>query len=191
MALTYFSRLFCVEYTKDLDVAGAYVRAGGKSKDPKNAGRNLFKRAEIRAEIERLMERRIERMELSQDRIIQELMKIAFADRTNISQLAEVPLLDSKGHKVTDEEGNVVTTQQIQMTTTNLLSEFERGAISGYKQTKKGMEVATYDKMKALELLGKHIGMFDDRLHVSGDLDQKVNLLGDILGQLKGDDKNE
>ena len=29
-------------------------------------------------------------------------------------------------------------------------------------------EVKTYDKLKALELLGKHLGMFTDRVKVDG-----------------------
>ena len=36
-------------------------------------------------------------------------------------------------------------------------------AVSGVKQGRNGVEVSSYDKLRALELLGKHLGMFIDR----------------------------
>ena len=41
------------------------------------------------------------------------------------------------------------------------------------------------DKEKALELLGRHLGMFRDRLEVSGLEDEKKKL-DDILEQMRG-----
>jgi phage terminase small subunit len=39
-------------------------------------------------------------------------------------------------------------------------------------------EVRLYDKPKALELLGKHMGMFEDKLRVSGEM--AVQIVDDI-----------
>mgnify|MGYP000078528268 FL=1 len=41
------------------------------------------------------------------------------------------------------------------------------------------------DKEKALELLGRHLGMFKDRIEVSG-LDDEKAKLDDILQQMRG-----
>ena len=41
------------------------------------------------------------------------------------------------------------------------------------------------NKEQALELLGRHLGMFKDKLEVSG-LDEEKKKLGDILEQLRG-----
>ena len=41
-------------------------------------------------------------------------------------------------------------------------------------------EVKTYDKLKALELLGKHMGMFTDRLNVNAEM--AVKIVDDIDG---------
>ena len=35
--------------------------------------------------------------------------------------------------------------------------------ISGIKEGREGVEVKMYDRLKALELLGRHLGMFDER----------------------------
>ena len=36
-------------------------------------------------------------------------------------------------------------------------------AIAGIKEGKHGIEVSSYDKVRALELLGKHLGLFDGK----------------------------
>lgn len=41
--------------------------------------------------------------------------------------------------------------------------------------------------LKAIELLGKHLGMFNDKVKIDGDL--SVGLVGDILRQLEEDDE--
>ena len=37
----------------------------------------------------------------------------------------------------------------------------KRAAVASVKKGRDGMEIKTYDKLRALELLGKHLGMFD------------------------------
>ena len=45
-------------------------------------------------------------------------------------------------------------------------------------------EIKMADKLKALELLGKHLGMFEDRLKVAAKVD--TGKLDGILAQLRG-----
>lgn len=47
-------------------------------------------------------------------------------------------------------------------------------------------EIKMADKLKALELLGKHLGMFKDKVELSGSLEAEKTKLDDILSQLKG-----
>ena len=54
------------------------------------------------------------------------------------------------------------------------------------KDGKYGIEIKLNDKEKALELLGRHLGMFKDKVEVSGLEDEKKKL-ADILQQLRGD----
>ena len=49
-------------------------------------------------------------------------------------------------------------------------------------------EVKMYDKTKALELLGRHFGMFKDKVEVSG-LEEEKKKLDDILQQIRGDEQ--
>ena len=50
--------------------------------------------------------------------------------------------------------------QHVELVDTDRLSPDKRGAIAGIKEGKFGIEVRGYDKLKALELLGQHLGMF-------------------------------
>lgn len=42
------------------------------------------------------------------------------------------------------------------------MTEEQKSAVAGIKQTTNGIEIKTNDKVKALELLGKHLGMFKE-----------------------------
>lgn len=57
---------------------------------------------------------------------------------------------------------------------TNELSEKGKALYAGFKETQAGLEIKTKDQMKALELVGRHLGMFTDKVEHSGDISIKV-----------------
>lgn len=48
-------------------------------------------------------------------------------------------------------------------------------------------EIKFYDKTKALDLAGRHLGMFKDKLEVSGTLETERTKLDDLIEQMRGD----
>ena len=96
--------------------------------------------------------------------VLQELAAIAFARASDFAQIVK---------------GRVVLTNTADM------SDEQIRAIAGIKQGKFGIELKLNDKEKALELLGRHLGMFKDRVEVSG-LDDEKKKLDDILQQMRG-----
>ena len=110
------------------------------------------------------MQDRQKRTEITQDRVLQELAAIAFARVTDYAEVKD-------GQAIIKDTGN--------------LDEQQARAIAGIKEGKFGVEVKLNDKEKALELLGRHLGMFKDKVEVSG-LDEEKNKLEDILNQIRG-----
>ena len=49
-------------------------------------------------------------------------------------------------------------------------------------------EIKLYDKRAALVDLGKHLGMFKDKIELSGVLETEKNKLDDLIRQMRGDD---
>ena len=160
-------RKFCDEYLIDLNATRAYKLAypNVKSESAATSGASrLLRNVKVAAYISERMQERQKRTEVTQDRVIEELAAIAFAKATDFAQIVN---------------GNVV------LTDTADLTESQIRAIAGIKEGKFGIELKLNDKEKALELLGRHLGMFKDKLEVSG-LDEEKNKLDDILQQMRG-----
>lgn len=92
-----------------------------------------------------------------------ELARVAFADATDYA------CVELRTH--TKEDGTEVTYQVVALRETADLTADQRAAIAGIKQAANGIEVKLHDKIKALELLGRHIGMFNDKLEVKATVD--------------------
>ena len=63
----------------------------------------------------------------------------------------------------------------------------QKKAIAGIKEGKHGIEISFHSKSQALEQLGRHLGLFKDKIEVSGALNTAQNGLDNILKQLRGD----
>ena len=90
-------------------------------------------------------------------RVVDELAAIGFARTTDFLRVS--------GGKLTVAE-------------TDTLSKAAQAAIASVEQTSNGIRLKLYDKMKALELLGKYMGLFGER---ALEEDTGSNLLEAIL----------
>jgi phage terminase small subunit len=151
---------FVDEYLVDFNATQAAIRAGYSPKTAAAAAARLLRNVNIQVEIARRQKDLQKRTEISQDRVVKELARIAFA---NIADYLHV-----ETQTRTKDDGTEVTYQTVMFNETQELSADQRAALAVVKQSVNGFELKLHDKIKALELLGRHIGMFNDKLSLSG-----------------------
>lgn len=113
------------------------------------------------------MAERSKRTVITADMVINELATIAFANGTDFAHVVERPLILNNSYVVDPDTGQIRTNKAVELIPTDKLPEDKRKAISGIKEGKYGIEVTSCDKLKALELLGRHLGMFRDKVNRS------------------------
>ncbi|MCI7604360.1 MAG: terminase small subunit [Blautia massiliensis] len=166
--MTEKQKIFADEYLIDLNATRAYRVAYPSVKKDETAAAaaaRMLRNVKVAAYIQDRMQERQKRTEITQDRVLQELAAIAFAKATDYAEIKN---------------------ECVRIKDTGDLDEQQVRAIAGIKEGKFGVEIKLNDKEKALELLGRHLGMFKDKVEVSG-LEEEKKKLGDILEQLRGD----
>lgn len=162
--LTPKQKKFVEEYLIDLNATQAAIRAGYSKKNAHKIGPELVGKTRISAHIRKAIEKRSERTEIKQDDVLKELCNIGFSNLTDY-------LTVSNG---------VVTIKDFDGITKDKLS-----AVSSVKQTRDGVEIKLYDKIKALEDIGKHLGMFNGLLEDKESLERLDAILDGIKNRIK------
>jgi phage terminase small subunit len=150
---------FVDEYLVDFNATQAAIRAGYKAKTAHVIGAENLRKPKIAEEVARRQKDLQKRTEVSQERVVKELARIAFADVTDYAYVMQA-IIERDGVKVPVESAVIKETCD--------LTDDQRAAIASIKQGANGVEIKLHDKIKALELLGRHIGMFNDKLSLSG-----------------------
>jgi phage terminase small subunit len=168
--MTDAQKRFADEYLIDLNATRAYRAAYpsvSKDSTASAAGARMLRNVKVEAYINKRQNDIQNKTSITQERVIKELATIAFLDTTELVKV--------KGRRV-------------MLTNTEDLTEGQRRAIASIKKGKNGVELSTYDKIKALELIGRHLGMFKDKVEVSGSVDAGLEKLTSILNQVKKDE---
>ena len=178
--MTKKQKLFVDEYLKDLNATRAYKKVYKNIKNEDTAATNgsrMLRNAKVMEEIQKRMDERSKRTEITQDKVLKEIAKLAFTDRTEIVSVG-IREINNKRY------------QTVIIKNFRELSEEQKACISGVKETKNGIEITFYNKEKALELLGRHLGMFNDKLQLSGEVKSNNPFAGLTTEELREIIKN-
>jgi len=160
--------IFYGEYIKDGNATRAAIAAGFPEPSAHVAGTRLLKRPKIAAAIDAWRSRQCERMEITAERVLQELARLAIYDPGNLY----------------DKDGNQIPVHKLDDVTRAAIAgvEDETTAGPGWVTTRK-QKIKFADKGQNLERLGKYFKLFTDKHEHSG----KVTLEQLITGECKDD----
>ena len=150
MSLNDKQRRFVNEYLVDLNGRQAAIRAGYSEKTAQEQSSRLLSNVKVKKMIEERMVDREQRTEITQDRVLQELAKIAFGDPRRVMTWGAAGVTLKESSELSDDDAALVAS----------VSETET-------QHGGSLKLKTNDKLKALELVGKHLGMFKDVVEVN------------------------
>ena len=142
---------FVNEYLIDLNATQAAIRAGYSPDTAQQMGSENLSKPVIRNAIDKAIAERSRRTGINQDRVINEIAKVAFLNPADMIDLNEAAVRDDADR---DDTACIASVKVKTIPT-------DEGVISE-------REVKTYDKLRALEMLGKHLGMFTDRVKMEG-----------------------
>lgn len=167
-------KLFCKEYVIDFNATRAYKAAGYDSKDDDSASTassRMLRIDKIQDYLKQLTKERHARLELSADFVLQELMKVASLDIGDLFENGVLKDIDQIKEDARAAIGSIEIKEEYEFDHSE-----KRKVFTGY--TKK---VRALDKVKALELLGKHLKLFTESLKVKHSLE-------DVIVESYGDD---
>lgn len=170
MALNEKQQRFCDEYLIDLNATQAAIRAGYSEKTAQEQGSRLLSNVMVKSYVEERMKAREQRTEITQDAVLKELAKIGFSDiRKAVRWGAELQIID-------EETGMTDVVNGVSLIASEEIDDATAAAISEITQTGNGIKVKLHDKRAALVDMGKHLGMFKDKVELSGDLNQSIKV---------------
>lgn len=158
MALTPKQKIFVDEYLIDLNATRAYKMAYPnvtKEETAAAAGARLLRNVKVEEYIQERMKDREKRTEITQDMVLKELAKVGFFDIRRLFDDSGKPL-DITG--LDNETAACIVGLEVMdiYEGTGDDKEFV-GYIKKYKLS---------DKLKALEMIGRHLGMFKDKMDI-------------------------
>ena len=149
---------FVREYLIDLNATQAVIRSGYSAKTAHVTAAKMLSNAKVQGAVQIGMSARAEKAELSAERVLKELCCLALYDPAEIAKESVTCPADIAK-----------------------LPEHVRRCIIGWSWDKMGNFVLKLSpKTPNLELLGRHLALFRDKLELSGEVDFK-----DILEQVR------
>ena len=175
---------FCAEYLLDLNATQAASRAKYSKKTARQQGARLLSNVYIQRIIQEGADKRFKKLDISKDRVLQELARLGF------SRIDDHVKIDDDGYvraKTFDEMPDDA------IACVKLVKEKKiiKGSAEGDGQDvilESTFEFALHDKIKPLELLGKHMKLFTDKVEITGD--SAIESLVEAVHELEQQCKN-
>ncbi|WP_299083186.1 terminase small subunit [uncultured Paraglaciecola sp.] len=161
MALNVRQKRFCEEYIVDLNATQAAIRAGYSKRTAGVQAHDLLKKPEIQAIISTLQDDRSKRTQITADRVLEELGKIGFADIRKAFGDQNTVLLPGD---MDDDIAGALVGMEVTTRPSGEYDENDRPIMENVHKFRLA------DKVRGLELLGRHLLLFKDRVVHEGEV---------------------
>ena len=150
---------FCREYLKDLNSTRAAIAAGYSVKTADAAASRLLSNVKVQALLAKLTKKHADKLDLSAEKVLSELSSIGFSNMLNYMKVTEEGDAYVDLSSLTQEQA--VAIQEI------TVDEYTEGRGKDARKVKR-TKFKLVDKIRSLELLGKHLKLFTERIEVTG-----------------------
>ncbi len=150
---------FCREYIKDLNGTRAAIAVGYGKKNARKIASRLLTNVDIQARVAELTKKHADKLDLDAEKVLSELSSMGFSnflDYVNITEEGDA-FVDLSS--LTQEQAAAI--QEI------TVNEYMEGKGKDGRKVKR-TKLKLVDKIRSLELLGKHLKLFTERIEVSG-----------------------
>ena len=150
---------FCREYIKDLNGKRAAIAVGYSAKTADDAASRLLSNVKVQTLVATLTKKHADKLDLSAEKVLSELSRMGFSnflDYVNITEEGDA-FVDLSS--LTQEQAAA-----IQEVTVNEYVEGKGKHARKVKRTK----LKLVDKIRSLDLLGRHLKLFTEKIEVSG-----------------------
>jgi phage terminase small subunit len=179
-------REFARHYANEPDAQKAAIAAGYTKQFAKSKSGAMLRNEEIIAEVNRLRQRLNERADKSATDVVNEYSKIAFADRVDfLKEDPHVPgeFIYKAPDELTPEQRAIVEKVNMRNRDIKVVNP-ETGEVEEF--IRQEYTYVLSDKSNALQQMGRHFGIFDDKLKlVAGQSNPFKNASPEQLAQLK------
>jgi phage terminase small subunit len=151
--LTPKQKLFIREYCRDLNATRAAIAAGYSENGAAVQGNRLLRNAKISSEIAELTAKTCTKLEISAEKVLQELARLAFLDPRNF--------YDANGAR---RNGTELDDDTAACIAGMVVEDIFRGRGSDQKKTGTCLRIKFADKGANLERLGRYLKLFTDKV---------------------------
>jgi len=141
----------------DLNATRAAIASGYSSKGAEQTGSVLTRNPKVAEEIAKKQGKRLQKLEITADRVLGELAKMGFANMLDYMNIEDGKITDFDYSRLTRDQAAAI--QEITMDTTG-------GAGDGERKLVLRTRFKLGDKRGSLELLGKHLKLFTDKIEL-------------------------
>ena len=149
---------FCREYIKDLKGKRSAIAVGYSAKTADRAASRLLSNVEVRALLAKLTKKHADNLDLSTEKVLSELSRMGFSNFLDYVNITE------EGDTFVDLSG--LTQEQAAAIQEVTVDEYMEGKGKDARKVKR-TRLKLVDKIRSLDLLGRHLKLFTEKIEVS------------------------